>query len=268
MNMKRVFLFDLDGTLCESRKSPPTHVVQALSQAHQFAEIGILTGSDLDFLQEQCDELFQSLPHDNKIYALACNGTKAYHVDHVPLAPVGYNLIHEESLQTRLGDDQFHGLMKHLINMQAQLVNKIHMPLTGNFITYRGSTINWCPIGRGADDTQRAKFMQLDEQHDLRTKALIKLKEHVCRNHLKLVVNIAGDTSFDIYPEGWDKTYAMRFFTEHDVYFWGDRMSPDGNDHTMHLLLGDKSFPVTGPDDTASSVRQAVKQLCVSGNSA
>lgn len=266
--MKNVFLFDLDGTLCASRKTPPSNVIEALQDANRVVEIGILTGSDLDFLQEQCDELFQALPYHNKVYAMACNGTKAFEVEHDLINPVRYNLIQQESIESHLGDDEFHDLMKFLVNMQADLVNNTRIPLTGNFITCRGSTINWCPIGRGANDAQRAEFVAKDAQDGLRTTALVKLKEYVVTNKLNLVMNIAGDTSFDIYPEGWDKTYAMRFFPEHDVYFWGDRMFPDGNDHTMHLLLGDRSFPVTDPDHTATSVKQVCKQLRLPGNSA
>ena len=42
---------------------------------------------------------------------------------------------------------------------------------------------------------------------------------------------MGGDTSFDIYPEGWDKTYAFKNFKDYDkIYFVGDRCGPDGND--------------------------------------
>lgn len=266
--MKRVFLFDLDGTLCESRKTPPEHVVKELIKANQVAELGILTGSDLDFLQEQCEQLFIALPYYNKVYAMACNGTKAFEVTCAYRSKPSYKLIAQESLATHLGEKEFNGLMKYLVNAQADLVNEVDIPLTGNFITCRGSTINWCPIGRGANDDQRARFVELDKSQDIRVKKLLGLKQHISQNKLKLVGNIAGDTSFDIYPESWDKTYAMRYFPDHDVYFWGDRMFPDGNDHTMHLLLGDRSFPVTDPDHTATSVKQVCEQLRYPGNSA
>ena len=76
--MSTIFLFDLDGTLCKSRKKVQKNIIKTLSKANESVEIGILTGSDLDFLKEQCEELFLSLPHKNKVYAMACNGTKSF----------------------------------------------------------------------------------------------------------------------------------------------------------------------------------------------
>lgn len=35
---------------------------------------------------------------------------------------------------------------------------------------------------------------------------------------------IGGQISFDVYPKGWDKTYALQFLTEYkNIYFFGDK---------------------------------------------
>ena len=100
--------------------------------------------------------------------------------------------------------------MRELVFMQAELITRV-IPLTGNFIASRGSTINWCPIGRGADDKDRGLVKKDKGKRRLRKKQLEILQEFLEPNSLDLVANIAGDTSFDIYPENWDKTYAMQF---------------------------------------------------------
>lgn len=261
--MSTIFLFDLDGTLCKSRKKVQKNIIKTLSKANESVEIGILTGSDLDFLKEQCEELFLSLPHKNKVYAMACNGTKSFVVEKADNKII-YHLLKEESIKNHIGEDSFTELMRELVFMQAELITRDVIPLTGNFIASRGSTINWCPIGRGADDKDREAFVKKDKSQGLRKKQLEILQEFLEANSLDLVANIAGDTSFDIYPENWDKTYAMQFFEGYDVYFWGDRMFPNGNDYTMHLLLKENSFPIKDPDDTNSSVLSLMGLLNIS----
>jgi phosphomannomutase len=259
--MKTVFLFDLDGTLCASRKKVTKKIIKLLSKANKSIEIGILTGSDMDFLREQCEELFLAMPHDCRVYALACNGTKAYNVIKSD-GELSYDVIKEEDLRAHLGEEAFRVLMTELIYAQAEIMQDADdIPLTGTFITYRGSTINWCPIGRMATDADRNKFKKIDAERGLRVIRASELQEILDENGIKLTAVIAGDTSFDIYPENWDKTYAMQFFEEYDVYYWGDRMTPEGNDYTMRKLLGDMAFPVSGPKDTYDSVKKKMKDL-------
>ena len=69
-----------------------------------------------------------------------------------------------------------------------------------------------------------------------------------------ITIKLGGDTSFDIYPQGWDKRYALKHFPEEswDVFFVGDRCSYDGNDYEIfeHLSPLGRSFETSGPDET------------------
>jgi phosphomannomutase len=47
-----------------------------------------------------------------------------------------------------------------------------------------------------------------------------------------LVYSIGGQISFDVFPEGWDKTYCLRYLKHYDeVYFFGDKTFKGGNDY-------------------------------------
>ena len=64
MNKKHIVLFDMDGTLTEPRKQFDKRLLTPLRELSLFSEIGILTGSDHDYLFEQKDKfnkMFQSL---------------------------------------------------------------------------------------------------------------------------------------------------------------------------------------------------------------
>ena len=138
--------------------------------------------------------------------------------------------------------------------MQAQVVQEYSIPLAGNFIQNRGSMVNWCPIGRAAKGEAREAFLLLDEQLGIRRKYFDILSKEIASRKIGLTLKLGGDTSFDIYPIGWDKTYALKHFNEHDWNFWfvGDRCYPQGNDYEIfeYLKHTGRAFETSGPQET------------------
>ena len=102
--------------------------------------------------------------------------------------------------------------------------------------------INWCPIGRNADIKQRKEFIKHDKETGFRKRFITSLQYKInllCPGKVK--VKLGGDTSFDIYPTGWDKTYALRHFPDKTVWFIGDRCMPSGNDYEIFEALKGES---------------------------
>ena len=73
--------------------------------------------------------------------------------------------------------------------------------------------INWCPIGRNANDDQRKFFVHYDTAYERTYREQLKEQlERTLRHRgvLKHVtIKFGGSTSFDIYPNGWDKRYCL-----------------------------------------------------------
>ena len=141
-----------------------------------------------------------------------------------------------------------------MCSLQNEIVSEYDLPLAGNFIQNRGSMINWCPIGRSADRLQRGIFRDLDKEQYIRSKYIDKLTAGLEEVSVDVTVKLGGDTSFDIYPNGWDKTYALRHFEGDEWVFWfvGDRCYPQGNDYEIFSLLKDtgRAFETGGPEET------------------
>ena len=77
INENAIALFDMDGTLTLPREKIEKHVITALKGLSKHARIGIITGSDLDYIYEQCGLLFEIGGVDvDKVDLLPCNGTK------------------------------------------------------------------------------------------------------------------------------------------------------------------------------------------------
>jgi len=258
--MRNVVLFDMDGTLTPARRPMKRPVTDKLIQLQRAGfEIGIVTGSDLEYIKEQCDDLFQHIAVDiSAIHFMPCNGTKYYRIHNA-----NFQTVYEENMRKELGEKNWRRLIRIIINLQHSLINaNRHLPLTGNFISYRGSTLNWCPIGRQASPTDRSSWKIWDKHSWIRYKWLKFAREEFDASDLEnVVIKMGGDTSFDIYPQGWDKTYAFKSFESYDkIYFVGDRCGSNGNDKEAYELAGELGFVTTGPEQTIKIIDKIITE--------
>lgn len=78
--------------------------------------------------------------------------------------------------------------------------------------------------------------------------------------------SIGGQISFDIFPNGWDKTYCLRH-VENDakvpggidyktIHFFGDKTSPGGNDYEIYSDPRVIGHSVRDPDHTIQLLKE------------
>lgn len=257
---KNIILFDMDGTLTESRqKFNSTILSSTLVELSQHADIGIVTGSDYDYLEEQLSPLLNSSIRCC-LHLLPCNGTKYYAPPKLPSQE--FELTKEVSMRKQLGKASWRRLMEILVLKQLK-ASELDIPLAGHFISARGSMINWSPSGRNADSEERQKFMRYDRKFNFRKRNLSEIRGDLTSAQLdNIIVKLGGDTSFDIYPLGWDKTFALRYFDGSNVWFVGDRaLSPNGNDYEIHKACEPRSFNTSGPEETVGIINQIIRQI-------
>lgn len=263
--MKKVVLFDMDGTLTEPRQKMDINMEQSLKEIQDAGfEIGIITGSDMNYIRQQCSGLFDlSLVDTSKIHFLPCNGTKYI---------LNGEMIYEQDMRDYMGEKLWRRLMIIASSLQHQLVLQNDFPLTGHFFNYRGSMLNWCPIGRNANLEDREVWNKIDENNKIRRPILNTLKKHIKQdiNHygdlaaadVELDVKYGGDTSFDIFPIGWDKTYVLEktdVFSDYDeIYFIGDRCEPNGNDYEIFMHPKTFAQQTRNTEDTVRRIHRII----------
>ena len=81
-----------------------------------------------------------------------------------------------------------------------------------------------------------------------------------------LTFSIGGQISFDIFPNGWDKTYCLRHLENEakrpggieysTVHFFGDKTAEGGNDHEIFSDPRTIGHTVTGPEDTMRQLKE------------
>jgi len=252
-----IIFFDMDGTLTEPRGSLSEKVLQSLRKLSSHAEIGIVTGSSFEYMKQQIGVLLRDELRF-RLHLLPCNGTIYYAPIHVKTEH-SFELAHECNMEKELGSEKFNYLMQELIYRQAAIIGYSDFPLTGHFIDYRGSMINWCPIGRNAKTIEREKFKTfLEKNENFRNWQISILKERLSLKDMmdSLELKLGGDTSVDIYPKGWDKTYALKHFPDLTVWFVGDRCTGSGNDKEIYDFLkkDNRAFETTSPERTVEII--------------
>ncbi len=76
--------------------------------------------------------------------------------------------------------------------------------------------------------------------------------------HLNLKYSIGGQISFDVFPQGWDKTYCLRHIGEDEydeIHFFGDKTFEGGNDYEIFVHPRVKGHTTTGPSDTMAQCK-------------
>lgn len=247
----KTILFDIDGTLTEPRKHISAEMIEILYKLIQKnILIGLVTGSNFDYINEQILSEINLKPYKIDFYKnlllLPCNGTKKY-----VFKSNKWELEYSAELKKEIDNKNYNKLIRKLLKFERKFINKYNPVITGNFISYRESMINWCPIGRDSKDLERKAFIELDKKYNYRKNKIKELNRFFAANKIKFNVAYGGDTSFDIFPTGWNKTYAIKHFNnKEEIYFIGDRCYEGGNDFELYLLLKDKSYATNSPEDT------------------
>jgi len=216
-NPRVLALFDVDGTLTEPRKVVSPETLTFLNELRSKIAIGVVGGSDLIKQKEQLGDspaLFD--------WCFAENGL---------LAHKDGTVIGQTSLVSHLGEEP----LKRLLNWVLAYMSTLDIPVKrGTFIEFRQGMLNISPIGRNCSREERNEFEKFDLANDIRKNMVAKMREEFA--DLKLTYSIGGQISFDVFPQGWDKTFCLNYLPEADfdeIHFFGDKTFEGGNDYEI-----------------------------------
>jgi len=123
-----------------------------------------------------------------------------------------------------LGEEKY----KVMANFILHHIADLDIPVKrGTFIEFRNGMINVSPIGRNASGQERNEFEAYDKIHGVRKELVEKLKAKFA--DYGLTYSIGGQISFDVFPQGWDKTYCLQHVEEFEIiHFFGDKTYQGG----------------------------------------
>lgn len=242
--LNKILLFDVDGTLSVARKQAEPWMIAFLKEIRQKVEIGFVGGSDLDKIKEQlgddCASIFD--------YAFSQNGL---------LAMKGGDIIGQVSLKDEFDNEQ----LKSFISESLKYIAELDIPIKrGTFIEFRTGMLNVSPIGRNCSQKERDDFEQYDKQHKVREHFITFLKGKF--PDFPVTYSIGGQISFDVFPNGWDKTFCLRYLRGQkydEIHFFGDKTYKGGNDHEIFESDETIGHTVVNPEDTKTQVLELLQ---------
>ena len=233
---KNIVIFDVDGTLTESTMTIKDDMIDVLRQLkHKNYDLAIVSGGTFTKLSSQIQEKNMDLFK----YIFAENGTTC--VKHNKLFEVNKMTGHirEESIQ-------------RIINFVLRYIANLELPYKrGTFIDFRNGMMYVTPIGANCSYLERLDFIKYDQEHNIRKQMIEALEKEFA--DLDFSFLLGGSIGIGIHPKKWDKTFCLNYLEGEkyeNLYFFGDRVEPDGNDYCLYNHPDIIGFGTSGPEET------------------
>lgn len=167
----------------------------------------------------------------------------------------GGKMIGKESIVEFLGELK----LQMFINFALIYMGNLKLPKKrGTFVETRNGLINLCPVGRSCSQAEREEFAEYDKQHKVREKFIEALRSEFSGD-FGLSFAIGGQISIDAFPDGWDKTFCLRYLPSRSfdkIYFFGDKTDEGGNDYEIFNDRRISGYKVKDPEDTMRIVSE------------
>lgn len=236
--MKKLLVFDLDGTLAESKSSLTSEMASLLHDLGQTYHLGIISGGD--YLQyQQCVLPYLEYPElQSKMYLLPTSGGKVYqHKNGEWLQIFGVLLTPDEKEE-----------ILRAIYSSGVLDIYAKEKKFGEVIEDRDSQFTIAILGQDVPPEVKRGWDP--------DKAKRRLAVNILRPLLpEFDIRYGGSTSIEIAKKGIDKAFGIQKlaelsgFNQDEMLFFGDSMEEEGNDYPVKLL-GVESIAVANPEET------------------
>ena len=235
--MKRLIVFDLDGTLAPSKSSLAPQTAGLLRDLLGIVKVAVISGGAWAQFEKQ---LLTDLPKDSllaNLSLLPTCGTKFFQ----------YNEKWQELSSEDLTAEQKKKIIDSLDKAAGEAGYRAEK-VWGNVIEDRGSQVTFSALGQKAPLAEKDKW---DADFAKRKKITAILETLIP----EFSIRMGGATSIDVTKPGIDKAYGIGKLRDtlhisfKEMIYIGDALFPGGNDYPAEEA-GVVSIPVKGPDDT------------------
>jgi phosphomannomutase len=253
--VKKLIVFDLDGTLAGSKSPLDSGMSALLHDLLLIVKVAVISGGDWPQFEGQ---LLSNLPHDERLTNLSLlptSGTKFSRYD-----AAAWMKIYSEDF-TSEERDKILGSLKRAIGVADFKIVKIW----GEQVEDRGSQITFSALGQHAPLQEKTKW----DPDVIKRK---KIKTILDALIPEFSVRTGGSTSIDITQPGIDKAYGIRKLRDllsisiKEMIYIGDALYVGGNDYPAKNA-GVDCIPVKDPNETKLVIQTLIARLAV-GNPA
>ncbi len=246
--MKKLVVFDLDGTLAESKSSLDDEMSALLSKLLALVNVAVISGGEWSQFQKQVLSHLVSDDRLTRLSILPTCGTQFYQYDH------SWQKIYSEDFTSEQKEKIISSLSK-AIEQSGYKAAKVW----GEVIEDRGSQITFSALGQQAPLGEKKKW---DPNFTKRKKIKAILDPLIP----EFSVQLGGATSIDVTRPGIDKAYGIRKLRDileiaiAEMIFVGDALFPGGNDYPAQQA-GVVSIRIRDPDETKRVIEAIIACL-------
>lgn len=217
--MKKLIVFDLDGTLAESKSAVDAEMSKLLHTLLALVKVAVISGGDWPQFVKQ---LLKNLPLDKllkNLSILPTCGTKFYQYTN------DWKKIYSEDFSASEKSTIINALKKVMEEADFKIKKT-----WGEVIEDRGSQITCSALGQEAPLAEKKKW---DPDYNKRKNMKLLLEKLIP----EFSVAIGGMTSIDITKPGINKGYGIKKLRDtldisiKEMIFIGDALFPGGNDY-------------------------------------
>jgi HAD superfamily hydrolase (TIGR01484 family) len=235
--MIKLIVYDLDGTLAESKSSLDAKMSALLHDLLGIVKVAIISGGDWPQFEKQ---VLSHLPHDERLVNLSI------------LPTCGTKFFQYKGDWKKLYSEDFTaGEKERIVTSLEKAVGQAGFKpakVWGEVIEDRGSQITFSALGQQAPLEEKDKW-DPDYAKRKKIKAILDILIP------EFSVRMGGATSIDVTKPGIDKAYGIRKLRDilgiplEEMIFIGDALFPGGNDYPAKEA-GVVSIAVRGPQET------------------
>jgi phosphomannomutase len=223
-----IFLFDMDGTLAESKSPISESMKTCLEEVLSYKKIGIISGGNWEQFETQVVSHIDQKYYHNLII-LPTTGTQLYAYD----------------MEKKVWVQQYNEALKkeerqYIIEQLDKAVRTAgfeHEEIYGIRFEDRNSQITYSALGSRAPYEKKKSW---DPNQEKRKTIISLLPDKIKETY---TVTIGGTTSIDITQKDIDKAYAVKkihtlfHIPYENMMFFGDKLQEGGNDFPIKKVL-------------------------------
>ena len=247
--MKKLIIFDLDGTLAESKTEMSLDMAEVLEELLRRFSVAIISGGAYKQFEKQ---FLNRLPLPDEqlknLYLFPTCATSFYKYDNRV-----WNQIYSEELSEEQRKNILAAFLKCFKEVGFDL--PLH-PQYGEILEDRGTQITFSALGQAAPIHLKKKW----DPHHLKRLGMID----ILRKYIpEFEIRTGGSTSIDVTKKDIDKAYGIKQiekylgFQTDEMIFIGDALFNGGNDAAVKRT-GVECLETSGPEETIKLIKQII----------
>lgn len=247
---KKLVVFDLDGTLTESKADLAPGMAEILCRLLKTKQVAVIGGGHYEQFKKQflanlscADETIKNL------FLFPTTSTAFYRYQKNK-----WHMVYRQSLSFAEKRKIFSAFRETFRELHYVKPKRIY----GKLIEDRGTQVTFSALGQRAPLRLKEKWKI--ENTPLKLKIAKTLQRHLPSHE----VRAAGFTSIDVTRKGIDKAFGVKQIKKHlgisikDMIFIGDALFPGGNDYAARKT-GINCLSVSGPAETKKIIQFLLK---------